>query len=394
MSLLLSCSSRPPAAPASEAVPVKTGKVRHYRQAPEIALSGSIESPEEPSDLSFLVAGKVVRVIPREGEFVRKGQLLAQVDPVDYQLALDAAAAQARAARAQADKAQGSARPEQLEQARLAFRRTEDEYRRMKFLFDSKSLAPNDFQKFETAYLSAKEQYELAKTGAQKEDKAQASAGFEQAAAAQRIAAKRLADTRLTAPMDGYVSRRMVEPGVVVAPGRPAFTLVRLDPVEVRVGIPETDLRRVRIGQRAIVRIPALGDDRFTGTVRVINVSADPATRTYMARIVVPNPRHTLRVGMIAEVAIQGDGDTDAIALPGEAIVRDPQGATLVYVYYPGQKKVYSKRVEVGTVLGKEVQIRGGLSGDELIVVGGQQMLRDGVTVEAQFVPAAPGEAR
>jgi RND family efflux transporter MFP subunit len=266
----------------------------------------------------------------------------------------------------------------------------------MKFLFDSKSLAPNDFQKFETAYLTAKEQYELAKTGAQKEDKAQAGAAFEQASAAQRMAAKRLADTRLLAPTDGYVSRRLVEPGVVVSPGRPAFTLVRLDPVEVRVGIPETDLQQVRLGQHAAIRIPALGGENFAGTVRVINVSADPTTRTYMARIVVPNPKHVLRVGMIAETAIQGDGETDAVALPGEAIVRDPQGATLVYVYYPGQKKVYSKRVEVGSVLGKDVQIRSGLTGDEIIVVGGQQMLRDGLTVEAQFVPAAgePGETR
>jgi multidrug efflux pump subunit AcrA (membrane-fusion protein) len=393
--LQISCSPGGPAGEpgASSAIPVKTSRLRHVRQAPVIPLSGSVESPEDPSDLSFLVSGKVIRVVPREGEFVRKGQVLAEVDPVDYQLALNASAAQARAARALADKAEGSARPEQLEQARLAFRRTEDEYKRMKFLYDAKSLAPNDFQKFETAYLSAKEQYDLARAGAQKEDKAQARAGFDQATAAERIAVKRLADTRLVAPMDGYISRRLVEPGVVVSPGRPAFTIVRLDPVEVQVGVPETDLRRVRLGQQAAVRIPALGGESFSGTLRVINVSADPATRTYMARIVVPNPKHVLRVGMIAEAAIEGDGLVDAMALPGEAIVRDPQGATLVYVYYPEKKRVYSKRVEVGAVLGKDVQIRGGLGGDEIVVVGGQQKLRDGVAVEAQSVAPA-GEPR
>ncbi len=103
---------------------------------------------------------------------VRKGQVLARIDPTDFTLSVKGAAAQVASAQAALEKAMHSARPELLEQARIGYERAEDEYRRMKMLYDSKSLAPNDFQKFKAAYEHAKQEYEQAKAGGQKEDKA------------------------------------------------------------------------------------------------------------------------------------------------------------------------------------------------------------------------------
>ena len=134
-------------------------------------------------------------------------------------------------------------------------------------------------------------------------------------------------------------------------------------------------------GQTAEVTIPALPSKCFEGKVRVINVSADPQTRTYMTRIVVPNPDHALRVGMVAEARIEGDRLRDLMMLPAETILRDPQGATIVFVYYPKQGRVYSRRVETGGVYGREIAIKSGLSGDEAIVFAGQDKLRDGTPV-------------
>ena len=130
------------------------------------------------------------------------------------------------------------------------------------------------------------------------------------------------------------------------------------------------------------VTVPVLPGQRFQGTVKVVNVSADPATRTYMARVSVPNPTRELKVGMVAEVAITGSRRVDMILVPADAIVRDPQGATQVFQYFPDQKRVYAKRVEVGVLLGRDVQIRSGLKGDEQIVVGGQHRLRNGLPAE------------
>lgn len=367
----------------SEAVPVTVGRVQHVQERETISVSGTISTQNSPANVSFLVSGKVVLVGPREGEYVKKGQVLARIDPTDFNLSVKEVAAQAASAQAAMEKALHSARPELLEQARIGFERAEDEYRRMKMLYDSKSLAPNDYQKYKAAYEHAKQDYEQAKAGGQREDKALAKASYNQAAAHLEVARKALSDATLCATISGYIAKRSIEPGDTAAPGRPVFEIVQMDPVEVNVGVPETDVHLVRVGQKADITVPALPGKTFQGTVRVINVSADPNTRTYMTRISVANREHELRVGMVAEATIRGDRTIAMATLPGDAVVRDPQGATQVYVYYPDQKRVYTKRVEIGTAVNRNVEIKSGLEGRELIVLAGQTKLRNGLTVSA-----------
>ncbi len=353
--VLTSCSQGKNAEPpAPNAVPIKTGKVRHVQGREFVSVSGTVTSPDAPVPVSFLVPGKVIEVVPREGDYVEKGQLLAVIDPIDYKLSLQAASAQ-------------------VGQAKVALDRSKDEYARMKFLHESRSLAENDFEKFKAAYLSAKQQ-------------------VDQAVANQKLAQKRLSDASLYAPAAGFISRRSIEPGETASAGRPAFETVRLDPVEINVGVPETDIHLVRLGDTATVTIPALPTESFEGKVRIINVSADQNTRTYMTRIVVPNPVHILRVGMVAEARIRGDRAVDLVTLPAETILRDPQGATIVFVYYPEQGRVYAKRVEPGPVYGREIAIKSGLSGDEAVVFAGQEKLRDGTIVSLvdETTPGGP----
>lgn len=329
----------------SEAVPVSLGKVRKIQERESIAASGSIATPNAPAHAGFLVSGKVVSVGPREGDFVGKGQALASIELLDYDLQVAAAKAQ-------------------TEQTQVGLQRAEDEFRRMKMLYDSRSMASNDFLKFKAAYDAARQQYE-------------------QTLASEKLIRKRMADATLIAPISGYIAKRSIEPGAVAAPGQPAFEIVQMDPLEVTVGVPETDVRLVRVGQKATVTVPALPGKVFTGTVRIINVAADPATRTYMTRISVPNPERLLRVGMVAEATIHGDRTIAMTTLPGDAVVRDPQGAPQVFVYYPDQKRVYAKRVEIGAAVNKDVQIKSGLSGNELIVLAGQTRLKNGQLVAA-----------
>ena len=369
--------------PIVEAFPVSVGRVRHVQERETIAVSGTVSTQNSPANVSFLVSGKVVFVGPREGEFVKKGQVLARIDATDFNLSIKGAAAQAATAQAAMEKAMHSARPELLEQARIGFERAEDEYRRMKMLYDAKSLAPNDYQKYKAAYERARQEFEQAKAGGQREDKEQARGAYNQAGANLDIARKALSDATLRAPVSGYISKRSIEPGDTASPGHPVFEIVQMDPVEVNVGVPETDIHLVKIGQKADIAVPALPGTSFQGNVRVINVSADPGTRTYMTRISVANPEHLLRVGMVAEATIRGDRTVSMVTLPGDAVVRDPQGATQVYVYYPDQKRVYAKRVEIGAAVNKNVEIKSGLDGNELIVLAGQTKLKNGLTVSA-----------
>lgn len=345
VSLAACTGEKHPKETKSDAVPVIVGKVQKVQEQETISVSGTVSTPNSPAEVGFQVSGKVLFVGPREGEFVEEGQVLARIDPTDYQLSLAAAKAQA-------------------DQARVGLERAEDEFRRMKMLYDSKSLAPNDFLKFKATYDAAVQQHE-------------------QAVASEKLSRKRLTDGTLRAPTSGYIAKRLIEPGDTAAAGRSVFEIVQIEPVEVNIGVPETDVHRVRIGQEADITVPALPGKSFQGTVRLLNVSANPNTRTYMARIAVENPEHLLRVGMVAEAAIHGDRTISMTTLPGEAVVRDPQGATQVFVYYPDQKRVYAKRVEIGAAAGRAVEIKSGLAGDELVVLAGQGKLRNGVLVSA-----------
>jgi multidrug efflux pump subunit AcrA (membrane-fusion protein) len=385
--LVASCSPEKKTESLPDPIPIVTGKIHRVADYQTIMVSGSVVSPDAPSTLTFLVSGKVIFVGPREGEYVRKGQVLAQIDPTDFRLSVKVAEAQKDNAHAALEKAMNSVRPELLDQTRIAYERAEDEYRRMKMMHESNSLAPNDFQKFRAAYETAKQQYEQAKAGGQKEDKQLSKAAHDEADAHLQIAAKALSDATLYAPISGYISKRSIETGDTASAGRPVFEIVQLDPVEVNVGVPETDVHLVKIGEKASVTLPALPGQSFGGTVRIINVSADPGTRTYMTRIRVPNPGHVLRIGMVAEAKIVGDQKISMMTLPGEAIVRDEQGATMVFVYFPEQRRVYSKRVKVGAFRGTEVEIQEGLSGDESIVIAGQDYLRDGMPVTIATPP-------
>jgi multidrug efflux pump subunit AcrA (membrane-fusion protein) len=367
-------------------IAVRIATPKHVQVPAEVVVSGTVETPSAPTTLAFPVSGKVIRVGPREGDFVKAGEVLAVIDPADYQFAVEAAIAQTALARAQSEKASLSARPEVVEQARANLAQTEDEFQRMKALYEKKSLTPNDFKKYETAYSNAQQQYGQSKQGAQREDKAAAKAALEEAEAAERIARKRLSDSTLTAPISGFVSKRNIEQGAMANSGTSVYTIVELDPVEIQVGIPETDIRLIHRGQKAIVTAPAFPGATFSGLVHILNVSAEPQTRTYMARIRVPNQGARLLVGMITEARIVGDGEVDFLTLPGTSIMRDPQGATQVYVYFANEKKVYAKRVVTAGVTGQDIQIVDGLKDTDWVVVAGQQLVREGSVVSAKGV--------
>jgi membrane fusion protein (multidrug efflux system) len=382
LTMLTSCERVTKAASEpAVAVPVQVRTPAVVERAESVSASGSVEG-SETADVAFLVGGRVLRVLVEEGQHVAKGQLLAEIEPTDYRNTFNTAAAQKEAAKAVSQRADAGLRKQELEQARIEFERWQDEYKRMKFLVERKSLPPNDFEKVEAAYNTAKERYEMAQEGTRKEDIAAAAAQAQAAEAQATEEGKRLSDTRLVAPISGNIAMRKVDPGQTVAPGMPVFTIVELNPVKIRVGVPEADIAKVRQGAAAEITAPSLGGRSFKGKVAIIGVASEPASRTYTVKILVPNPGPVLLAGMVAEARIFGPAKIRSLTLPGEAVVPDPQGAPNVFVYSTDRKRVYGRRVEVGPPVGNEVEIRCGLTGSELVVVAGQQKVREGSLVE------------
>jgi RND family efflux transporter MFP subunit len=320
----------------STVVPVVTHPISLSARAWSTTASGIVQA-NSTVDVAFQVPGKVVTIGPDEGQSVRAGQGIASVDPTEYRLAVEQAAAQAERAAHDRDRNQP--------------------------LLASGGIAPAEMEHLEI--------------------------GARQSAAAADLAKKHLADTKLEAPISGVVARRAAEVGATVAAGQSVYTIVALDPVRVRVGVPEADVGHVTEGAVATVRIPAL-DTSFSGRVSLIGVAADPATRSYTVEISVPNPARKLRAGMVAEATIQTRESTSAMMVPAPAVVHDGgvNGTTIIYVLDRDAARVHARRVTTGAAHGDSLEITSGVVAGEHIVVAGQQRLRDGARVQQVDSPS------
>jgi len=365
-----SCGRRDVAEVKPQPTRVKVRRARLVERAHVVRASGSVEA-REMVQVGFQIGGRVARVLAEEGQFIERGQLLAQLDATDYRLGAEMAASDLVAARAASDKAKAGARRQEIEQARIAFTQAEDEYGRMKTLFERHSLAANDFEKFEARYQAARQQLDQVREGARTEDRRAAEAQVRKAAANVELNKKRVADTRLESPLRGVVLRRLVQPGEMVAAGHPALVIADLNPVRVRVGVPEGEIATIAERQNVTIRIPSMDGRTFQGRIELVGYAAESSSRTFPVRILTPNPRLELRAGMVAEAEITTRLAYRALTLPGETIVRDAQGATQVFVYYANKGRVYARRVKVGGVVGDEVEIAEGITAEEQVVVAG-----------------------
>jgi RND family efflux transporter MFP subunit len=327
-------SAKSPNEGDATAIPVIARKVAPSARAWSTTSSGIVQA-KTTVDVGFQVPGKVVMVGPDEGQTVRAGQVIAAVDPTDYRLTVEQAAAQSDRAARDRDRN----RP----------------------LLDAGSIAAADMDHLEI--------------------------GARQSAAAADLARKKLADTRLEAPISGIIAKRSIEVGATAAPGQPVFTIMELDFVRVRIGVPEGDVGHVTVGAPASVRIPALSAS-FNGRVSLIGVSADPTTRSYSVEITVPNPTHQLRAGMVAEATISTKQSVSALLVPATAVLHN-EGITLVYTVDQTGTRVHERRVTTGAARGESLEITSGLTSGDRIVVAGQQRLREGALVQTMATGGA-----
>lgn len=380
LSLQVGCARKAEAIQDSP-LPVRLRTPNRVHQPVSVCASGSVEA-NVTALTAFQIGGRVAHVYVEEGQFVHKGQLLAELDATDYRNAMDAAAGELAAAKAAVLQATNGPRSQELEQARINFERAQDEYQRMKYLYDHQSLPANDFHKFEAAFLDAQQRYNMAKEGTRSEEKLATEAQAEAARAQLSESQKHLKDSRLRAPISGFIGMKRVDVGDTVAPGTPVFSVLDLDPVKVRVGVPEDEIGIVREGARAVVSVPSLNNQQFQGTVHTVAVSADLTSRTFATEILVPNPAHLLRAGMVTESRVYGSRFVDGLTVPALAVVQDPRGVSLVYVYDSTRGRVFGRRVDPGALVDGEVEIRNGLRETDQIVVAGQQNVHEGSSVQ------------
>jgi membrane fusion protein (multidrug efflux system) len=196
-------------------------------------------------------------------------------------------------------------------------------------------------------------------------------------------AATRLSYARVTAPFAGVITQRFLDPGAVVtASNATLFTLMDLDSMKVVINVLEKDIPAVTRGKRAVIMVDAFPDRKFDGSVSRSSDAVDPSTRTMAVEIDVPNRDHTLKPGMFANVMLVIGEHPNAVTVPSQAVLSDAKGP---YVYtVDGNNTAKRVPVTTGTQQNNRIQVLSGLSGQERVIVVGQQFVKDGGPVNIQ----------
>lgn len=296
-----------------------------------LKLTGNIEVIQV--EASFRVAGKVLERPVDEGQIVQAGQLLARIDARDLeqQVAMrhaDAATAKAALAAALAGsrKEEIEASKAALEQANADLRRLEPDAARILDLHEKGIVSKRDYEATRAALEAARakvrqidQQYALVRKGPRSEDLDQARARFEQAQQALGLAQTQLSYATLTAPTSGVILSKNIEPLEYVAPGTSVVTLANLSQVWLRAYVEETDLGRVKTGQKVVVTTDSYPEKRYEGRVSFIASQAEftpknvqtrkeRAKLVYRIKVDIPNPALELKPGMPVDAEIQLEG--------------------------------------------------------------------------------------
>lgn len=285
--------------------------------------SGTIECTEV--DIAPLVSGKIIALLPQEGDPVGKGDLVARLDSADYELKAHEAAAAVEVARAQLNLLLAGSRDEDIERAREQVREAkasmeaaQADLRRIESVFKTGAATQKQMDDARTqaertrAALAAGEQ-NLAKLvkGTREEEIKLAEAQLAQAAARLASAEKSVADCAVTSIVQGVCTTRVREEGEFVQAGATLVTVSRLDEVWLSVYVPETSLGSVKLGQKARVKIDGR-PDFFEGKITYISPTAEFTPRNvqtpderaklvYRVKITLPNKEGVFKPGMPAE---------------------------------------------------------------------------------------------
>jgi RND family efflux transporter MFP subunit len=342
--LLSGCGSGEAPAPAPRSVLVQpaTGATPNNG-----VFTGEIRARYEV-DLAFRVGGKIAARLVDTGAEIKPGQPLARLDPADLELA--AAAARAQLAAAESDHATARAERE-----------------RYAGLLAKKFVSQTAFESKDNAYNSAQGR-------------------LEQARSQSRISVNQAAYGTLSSEFPAVVTAVVADAGQVVGAGQTVFRVARPEEKEVAIAIPESRLAELKSAKNLGVSLWADPGLTLHGELRELAPAADPATRTYAARIRILKPPPAVRLGMTARVIVDSATDT-SLLVPLSAVIDLGQGP-LVRVVKDG--KVASRPVHVARFREDGAVLRSGLEAGELVIINGAGKLVDGQAVLAR--PATPPE--
>ena len=352
--------------------------------------TGSLAGDQQ-TDVAPQTSGKVVAIGVDIGSYVKRGQMLVQLDESELKLRVDQATAQVEQAKAAVRQAEekiglrsGQAfdpnKVAEVAAAKVAFELAEKNLKRAEKLIESGDVSRSFYDDQRARRDQLKEQYEVQVAQARQNyagvDVSRTNVANAQAALA--LARKSLSYAIIPAPIDGFVSERTADLGEYVSPQQKVVTIVRTNPLRIRIDIPEQAIPEVKVGQSVSITTSAWPDKNFAGRIARIapNVSAQSRTLTVEAEI--ENNGNALKPGQFATVRILQERAEPAVLVPSRAVVSEA-GINRVYVIKDGHAE--QRLVQTGQTDGDLIEIRSGIAADELVATSNLEHLSDGVAV-------------
>ena len=299
-------------------------------------------------ELAFHDTGRISHIFVQEGDTVKAGQLVAEMDPIRYEMSVRELEGKEEAQRQILSRLLAGSRPQEIRQARArvkadeaALHNAKVTYRRIRELarteYAPKQKLDDITARLETAdaeLRAAREALDLAVIGPRKEDIEAAKSRLKAYQAALALARQKLADTKLYAPSHGVIQDRIMEPGDMAFPEKPVFTVALDRPIWVRAYVPEPDTGKIVPGMEADVTTDSYPGKVYRGWIGFISPTAEftpknvetPDLRTrlvYQIRVYVCNANNELRLGMPATVTIRLDQPLPQGRGPGSSVCQN-----------------------------------------------------------------------
>ncbi len=333
--LQVSCKNKEQEEKAEVTKPVKFITVKAGQEVLNMSLPGRVRAAKR-SELSFKVSGPLSALPIEEGQLIKKGDLVAQILPRDFQTAVNEAKAR------------------ELE--------AEQQYRRYKELYSRKQVSKADFDRYRAARDVTRARLEDARNA--------------------------LKDTSLRAPFDGIIAKRYVENYEKVQAKEPIAYLQLIDQLEILINVPELMMAHFRSSGKVSVTstFDSIPGKSFPVTLKEFSTEADPATQTYQVVLTMNQPEEAnILPGMTAKVTASGREESGAavnILIPAIAVLNDPDGKNYVWLLDMDSMTTHKTPVTISKLEGTDkIYIKTGLTGGEKVIIAGITQLQEGMKV-------------
>lgn len=351
-------------------VSVDIGTARAVDEPITLEATGSFEA-DESSDVAPDASGRVTATPVDVGQFVRRGAILVRLQGVDAGLRLDEARAAVARAEAMVKLAQSQNEMAQTTAQRYAA-----------------LLATGDVSR--TVADQARTEAETAT-----QNVATARASLAQAVAQLALAEKAVADVVVAAPFDGFISDRKVSLGEYVQPSTAVVTLLKIDPLRLRLSIPGVQAGQIAVGQAVTATVDAFPEQSFSGKITAMNPQISAESRSFTVEARVPNPNALLKPGMFAVATIDQGRTARVLLVPRRAVVEDVNTNSYRLFVIDKANRARLRVVQLGArQQGDVTRILSGVSEGERVATSNLADLYEGVEVliasTATTPPAAP----